>query len=518
MAPRRPTLARYQLRDVLIKDKAMKISATKPLIIMLGGLSIVLLLVLWLASVGFIDVTVKGKPAGSLTYTVIDRAGNQVSQTKTISDHFHKRLKKGAYQIRIVASEQSSIQVSSVGGFFRTTKINTPLQPEKSREFVGNNPNFCMFYGQGLLYSYNCSELGGLTAHLPANSSTPTTNTSEADAPFILINGIVSLNGINKALVIDDEGGGVGLYDIDQELRQTNPVMLTGVSATDAANIANYKSGFVLYPNNLTSLKYFASPSSSPSTITAAKPNPGVTNPVGLSVLGESIGALFNNGTGGSDQAGPTSGKSEFVYYGSGAKRSYSFSKLYTSGGLCGHDELCLINSSLLDVYDVSQKKPNYIFSIKNVQKAFYVNKTLLIATNDDVIGLDPQSLTGTVQFSYGGSQYCGLNASGDGYVICLMNNKGKKVALHIDPSQNNTDSIDKKVLELLKDPNIDDVSAYKNYIYILPNLGQLKYFSAINGYDYDPAIKQTAAAHIDKLVQTLNIDTTRYMVINPQR
>ena len=493
----------------------MKNSATK-LLLLTGSLVLVLWFILWIISFGFVDIKPSNLSGGGKTYTIIDKTGNQIANAKTSSNHFHKLLKKGTYQIRVTSGEENFIQIVKVGGLFHTTNVTTALRPEKSRQFVGDNPNFCMFYGQEILFSYNCGEPGGLTAHLPATIDTPTATITEREEPFIPLVGLLNINGVNKALVADDEGAGVGLYDIDSGLRLTNPIELSGIGSNDATGITPYKSGFIVYSKNLRGVKYFLSPGSTPSDISTPKPAFETSNPAGLSMAGEDIGALFNSNSGGEDPSGATKGKSEFIYYGAGVNRSYTFDKLYTSGGLCGKDRLCLVGSGVLDVYDVSRKKPTYVFSMKDVQQVFYANNGMTIATGSNIVSLDPQSLTGSVQLSYGGSQYCGINASGNGYAVCLINNKGDKAALLVDPSSNNTDSIDKKVLGMLKDPNIDKVSVYKNNIYVSPNLGQLVYVPAINGYDYDPAVKQAAHDDINKLVQRLGINTSRYTVTGP--
>ncbi len=74
-----------------------------------------------------------------------------------------------------------------------------------------------------------------------------------------------------------------------------------------------------------------------------------------------------------------------------------------------------------------------------------------------------------------------------------------------------------KKVVSILGQPYVDTVSAYKSFIYVVPDLGSLVYNPAANGYTYDQAIKQKTSADINSLVGRLGIDRSRYTVINTQ-
>ncbi|MDB5164957.1 MAG: hypothetical protein JWL89_583 [Candidatus Saccharibacteria bacterium] len=489
----------------------------------LTPLLILLFIFVWIASHGFIDVTVENGSGKNLTYKVLNQGGDTVATIESADSHIKKIASKGTAQITVDGDSKSYFKITHTKGFLGVTKVVASLQSEKSRQFVGNNPHFCMHYGQDILYSYDCSEPGGLTAHLPATASTPTTTFTEKEPPYIPLIGFIDAGGTNKVLATDDEENSVSVYDIDPDLRLTNAARLAEASASDSQNVLSYKSGFIIYNHGLSKIAYYESPVSSPVSIKTISPDEKTKNPVGLSVYGDGIGALFNDGSDvgdigleGNQTTGTIAGSSQFITYTQDSAKSYTLNKLYTSGGLCGDTKLCLINSNVLDVYDIGSGEAKYVFSMKDVQRVLPVNGKAVIATNSKVMVLDQESLSGSTQFSYGSGQYCGISQSANGYVLCQITTKDNNVALYINTSQQNTDSIDKKIYGLLQSPDVSDVSAYKNFIYISPNLGQPIYNLSSGEYEYDPAIKASTNKNINQLIGRLGINTSRYTVINP--
>lgn len=484
-----------------------------------------LFILLWISSHGYIDVTTPST-SKSLTYIISNQSGDKISNTQSSTGHVKKMVKKGTFVVSVEGDNKSYFKVTKTTGFLSVTKVSASLQSEKSREFVGNNPNFCTYYGQDILYSYNCSEPGGLTVHLPATSSTPTTTLTEKEEPYIPLVGLLSVGGINKAVATDDEQDSVSVYDIDQQLRLANPVGLYGVKASDAQNVLPFKSGFLIYNSKLSKIDYFATPTSSSQSLNSVKPNKDTSNPAGLSTFSDQVGVLFNSGGDGGDDGleasqtttGVIGGTSQVITYHNGQSKSYTLDKFYTSGGVCGINKLCLVNSGVLDVYDTHSGKPLLVFSMKDVQRILSIRGLAIIATSNKVIALNPEDLSGATQFTYGSGQYCGINESANGYVLCQVTPKGDNVALYVDMGQTNTDSIDKKVYALLKSPDVSDVSVYKNFIYISPNLGQPVLNSTTQQYEYDPVIKASANKKINEAVKRAGINQELYTVINPLR
>lgn len=479
----------------------------------------------WVFNHGFIDVRVETGASGTAyTYTVLDKSGYEVSRTESDSSHFRKLVRKGTYQILVENKSGSEYRLINTGGFLSKTKTTANLQPERAREFVGNNPGFCMNYDGSLLYSYSCSEPGSLATHLPATADTPTTTYTEP-TPTIPLKALVNYAGFVKAMVIreDEAGGGVTLNDLSPQLQLSNPTPLKGVEAENADYIQPYKQGFIVYGRGLGVVNYFSSPASQPRLIKSVSPSEDNTNPVELTVYKGSLGALFNSTSGGNDEglsedaeAHETAGSSEYLVYGD-SPRSYKFDKAYTAGGLCGDNWLCLINSGQLDMYRLSGSEAKLEFSLQDVQSVFNQNGAINIITSRRVISLNLSSLLGYVQYSFGSALgYCGSGPAPNGYVLCVVDSKDKPVALHINTGFAEHDKIDQKVFALLKDPNINSVSAYKNYLYVSPNLGEMMYDPAQRGYVYSQEIKRSTTKAINELVRRLGIDTSKYIVINP--
>lgn len=479
----------------------------------------------WLGTHGFIDVTVDAKQGGSsYTYIVMDKKGAEISRAKSASPHFRKLVKKDSYQLLVEGKGGSEYRLTKVGGFLGKTKLAAVLQPEGAREFVGNNPGFCMNYDGSLLFSYSCSEPGTLASHQPATPETPTTTFTEP-VPTIPLRGLINYGGSMKAMVLrdDEAGGGVTLNYISPQLRLSNPVPLIGVAAENAAYLQPYKQGFVVYGKGLGVVNYFDSPSSRPVEIKSTPPSDNNPNPVEITIYKGSVGALFNSTRGGNDAgldenagATGTTGSSEYIFYGNDA-RSYKLNKAYTAGGQCGDNRLCLINSGVLDIYSLVGEKARLEFSLQNVQKVFTEADNIIIVTGERVISLSQSSLVGYVQYSFGRAiGYCGSGAAPIGYVLCVVAADNKTAALHIDTTRPDQTKIDQKVFSLLEDPNISSVSAYKNYVYVSPNLGELIFDASQGGYSYDPEVKRSTAKAINDLVKRLGIDTSKYSVINP--
>lgn len=459
----------------------------------------------------------------TIQYKILDQDGNEIYSKSTTSVSTKKLVKKGKYQVSVSQNNKNSYSVLDTAGFLQTTTSEPELKAENSRMFVGNNPNFCMQYENEILYSSYCTEPGGLMAHLPATSKVPTTAQAEMEGAYLPSKGLISLNDNDNILITEEEDASVSLYNIDSSLSVNNQRLLNDISSDEVGGIMNYTSGFIVYSPALSELKYFESPTSTPKrkTILLEKET---KNPVQISVLDKEIGVLFNDTTEGgdddfdndnpSDPAVSSNGKSAFVIYDGGG--SYVFDKLYTTGGFCGSSKLCLFANGAMDMYDISGEKAEYLFSIKNALKALPYKGDIIIATDSGVLALDENSLEGSKQITYPTSRYCGINLAKSGYVLCRLDKKDNKAALYIDTSKPDPDSIEKKIDKLLDDPNISSVSAYKNFIYISPNLGELVYNAQTNGYDYPQDLVNSVNKKIDGLINKTGIDTSVYTVINP--
>jgi hypothetical protein len=484
-----------------------------------------LLVLLWFYNHAFLQISVTGSSNGAeLTYTITNQSTNDVAEVKTQEHTIKKLLRKGDYEITVQQAETSYVALPTVSGFLSTKTVSAGLQLEKSREFVGNNPGPCMLYAD-ILFSRPCDgNLSELTKHSPATSSSPTvTEAPQVDPNSAEIKSLITFGGQNILLTLDNA---YALSVLRPDLTFADYTYLPEFAVTSDYTMQTYDQGFVVYSTDLKTIKYFSSLADTASPIDSPEPDSEISHPVELSTYKNSIGGLFNNEESSSDEASeekPDSkklfnGTSEFVFYNTKANNdTYTFNKLYSSGGLCGERKLCLISNNVLDVYDVSSKKAKRLFVVDDVQKILPSPDSLTIIKSNQVVRINPDSKTGFIEYSYGDYKYCGAAQAGAGYVLCLINNKSDKFALYINTAAINKDSIDKKTAELLRDPNISDLSVYKNYIYVSPNLGRPTIYNAqTRGYDYDPDLKQSTNSKIRTRVKEIGIDQSIYTIINP--
>lgn len=131
------------------------------------------------------------------------------------------------------------------------------------------------------------------------------------------------------------------------------------------------------------------------------------------------------------------------------------------------------------------------------------------------MLELNIDNRDGYIGYSPGSYNYCGMHTDSAGYTLCLINTKQSRVALHIDNQNTDNNSIDQKVAQLLKLPEVDTISAYGQYIYIVPNAGQLTYDSASRSFGYDPEKLAAASDKINQEINKLGIDRSNYIIRN---
>jgi len=141
-----------------------------------------------------------------------------------------------------------------------------------------------------------------------------------------------------------------------------------------------------------------------------------------------------------------------------------------------------------------------------------------LVVRDKDILSFDVDKQQGFASYSFGDYTYCGgVRADETHYTICATNNKQEKVALQFDLNTPNTGSIDKRVARLLKFYEVDDISAYGSYIYIIPNYGPPVYDSSIPGYGPDPAEVTRVDGILNQEIDRVGLDRNIYHIINSQ-
>jgi hypothetical protein len=485
-------------------------------------ISVVLLFVLFeIYNTSFIKVVVNNQQQNTgASYLFINQAGKTVANITSSQGAINKRLPRGKYEVEITQGDKSYLSVAQTRGFLASVTLKANLQQEKSRSFVGNNPAPCMSYVNSVLVSYACgSSYFGAKIHIPATANAPTYTIAVSGH---LVNGDVE-GGVNTkdgALVLvrstSDEGvGSYTIYRVDSGFNPLGSTPLSKLSSSKTYRLAALANGFIIYDNSFSQAVYYASLSSAPQNIPLGKPegkNLSATS-IAFDPRSNKTSALYTSSGAGAK------GSSEAII-GQGTNfQHYSFRHRYISADFCG-TQICLLDSNkTLDVYSLSGSKAKLLFSLIGVQAIKNIGSSFLVVDQNGVINFDTASRTGYSEYRFGDYEFCGLQQdTASAYLLCVINNQGNRVALRIDESTVNKDSIDQKIEQLQKLPEIQNVSAYGQYIYVLPNIGPPTYALPGGGYGYNPTVQQTMASKINTDVAKIGIDTKTYTVINPYK
>ena len=486
------------------------------------------ILLSWLNSHSFINIRVNTPLTEEFSYVLVDQETKKSTVINSKSPTLKKLVKKGTYEVLVSSRETSYFSVVSTKPFLKTTEIKSNLQQEKSRAFVGNNPGPCMHYGQNLLFTYACgADYDSLAVHSPASADTPTTTlTPPSVLPEVAIGGTVNLAGKDLILLSNVVGGeseqSHSLYDLTPDLRLIHHAALLGLEPAKSYNVSQRGQGFLAYDSSFQDIISYDANAASPQKIDIDRPDNEELAGQQISTDGELIAVAYsdpNRVLDSVDEAAiQNTEKTAVQVYASGQTKSFLFDGSYYLAQLCAAKYLCLVQDRELVVYDIGGKEAKPVVRIGNVYNIKTVGDKLLVVRYDGVLEFDIASRSGSMQYSYGAYSPCGVEtAQNPGYVLCLTNPRKDKVAIYIDPSQDNVDSIDKKLLALLDQPYISAISAYRSFIYISPELGEPEYDEPSKGFAPNPEIKQKTTQDINKIIKELGINPSLYSIINTQ-
>ncbi|MBA3757259.1 hypothetical protein H0X09_00105 [Candidatus Saccharibacteria bacterium] len=476
--------------------------------------AIVFVLVIYgLYSTAFIEVSVTGQGSSEISYKFINQDTSKEKVIKSGSTKLKTRVSKGNYEILVKQGEVSYVSIIKAAGFLKTSSISASLKPEKSRQFVGNNPGSCMNYNDSILVTHTCgTTYNKVNVHVPANSSLPTyIAQSSSLSIFGYLGGVVNTSEGSLALVraLGDDVSSYFIHRIDQSLKSLGSTALPNLDVNKFYVIKSYGSGFIIYDTSFQQVLIYPSRAAKPMTVKFD--TPGEKNLILKDIDFRSNGftKLYTTDDGSKDA------RSEVVAVREGKSKHYVFNKKFLQAKLCGERSLCVVTGERLEVYDIAQEKPKFSFALNGTELVGTSGKNILIKHGRGIINLDLDKRSGFIEFGLDDYDYCGIQEDAGTYLLCLINNKNKKVALRIDTGSDNTDSVDKKINQLLNTPEVSDVSIYGKFIFISPNLGELVYDSRTNGYGYNPATKKAANDKINQEIDRLGIDRRVYSITN---
>lgn len=476
----------------------------------------------WFFNHGYLEVEANVKTAGYRLVITDQKTGKKTELTPE-SNTTKKFVSRGSYEVFVSEPEQNYVAIAEVSGFMKTVHITTKATAEHARKFIGDNPGPCMFYTGSVLFSYGCSDtFNNFLLHKPATQNDPSYTQKNSGSLKGMIEGVLHTKQGNLVLlkvpgVDEDQGAPHTIYGLDESTGDvTTGTGLSTLNDDATYDILGYKQGFVIFSS--AELLYFESPKASPKQLALPKPKTKNASFVGLATDRDKITALYATNTeeGDAKDQIKAKGKSEvIVLEDSKDAVHYTFKQDATSAALCGDKLLCLMNSTGLSVYDITDNKPAFLYQIFGAKWVKEINKRLYIVNNDGVLVFDTNTKSGSLSYSFGSYEYCGIQSYDKGYVLCLITPSQDKVALVVDVTQSNKTSIDKKIAKLLDTPEIKKISIYDSFIYITPDAGDLIYDDAQQTFTYDPVKKASANAAIQKAVDAQKIDRNLYRIIN---
>ncbi len=475
----------------------------------------------WFYNHAYLEVSVANPQKGTLTYTITNLSSHKSTTIKSTAS-IKRLVTKGQYSVLVQQSETSAFNAVKLGGFLEDVRVQTKLSGEKERQFVGDNPASCMYYlGQRLL-STNCFDLySQVIEHVPASSELPTYTRKVPGQVDGVVEGLFPIGQATVVVLRSTNNSGHVSYLMSNDLSLNNGVFLPNLNRDKTYTVEPYKDGFIAYDTSFDEVLYFSSRSSPPTKISLTKPKNNSLQAAALKVQGTTILAKYSTSQGEVSNTGQDkettkqskNGKTTIVI--SGQPNEYNFKFAVSDFSLCGQQKLCVISDSELRVYDIRGAKPVYLFGVAGVQSILQSANLLVAVRNDGALSLNVEQQTGSFDYTYGNDlSYCGSSPTETvSYLLCAKGGKGKSSALYINPNKINTDSIDKKLAGLIRVSAVRDVSVYKGFIYISPDLGKPQ--QTAHGFDYPAAVKAEANKEINDAVRTLQINTNTYKIIN---
>lgn len=457
-----------------------------------------------------------------ITYSVSETASNKTSTNTANKTTYRKLVGRGNYSVSVSQNSQNFFALVKTKGFFLSKKVVANLESEKSRTFVGDNPDACMQYSNTVLLSYSCNGLmKTLKVHLPAEGS-QSTYAKPIDGSGDTLEGTVRLNGEAFGLI-----HGVG-GERSESPRLISLINASGrvssaaayhneISSSDTYNIGTYKDGFVIHGGNTTGeLLYYKSYKSSPERIAITPPKNKKLIRYLFATSKDSVAIAYidrNKSDVNDAHDGKSSGTTTVLMVQDDKSKEMAVPGTFTDLKPCGTKKLCVLVNQQLRVYDVAGKSAKLLYTLPNVQALGGMNDRLLVVNQDSVIALDVDQQSGTVDYSFGSYTYCGISTDDQGYVLCMINDLNRRVALRFDRTKENTSNIDKKIAGLQKSKAVSVLSIYGNQINVVPNYGAKVYNPSSKVYESDPAVVARMKTQFASDLLSVGIDKNAYKI-----
>lgn len=513
---------------------------TRGRIIAAGLLALAGLVFYLFYSYSFIEVTVGSAASGQdISYTFDSQAKTEPKPVLTGKNTVKKLARRGNYEIIVRQGDTGYFELINNRGFLTTARVSAELKPEFQRTFIGNDPRSCLYKVQQVLMSAVCGDsLKELYVHRASDDRLPT-HTVKAATPLVgyIEGSFTSADGkamllVGAPLISEEEEAPHTVYELTPDGDTINGRVVEGLVDGVFYRSAPYKNGLILYTVTHGQAYYFDGTSNKATRLELDRPDGDKLRLNSVNAYQESVLAVYSAAaphvdTDVSSAAGDAihshaaegdsdGGSSRAVFRQGDLVVSQNFDAESHNIWACGDRLLCALIEDRLNIYTIGDGKFDLLYGVSGVRDVLVAQNKLYLVRAEGVFGFDTQSRKGTLVYSFGGYNYCGSKLLTESLLVCVQFPDGRQSILDIAPSSNVQDAIDKKILQLQKNPAVRGVSIYGNQIYISPNAGELQYLPALGGYGYDPAALERANQDVNKAVRDLGIDPNKYKLSIP--
>jgi len=477
----------------------------------------------WFSTHSFVEITVKdGNGETTFNLENQDKASKTIT-VKSTKATVKKLVKKGTYLAEASQGNKSYLVLINSGGWLGTTKVSGSLTVEKGRQFVGDNPGPCLSLTGEVLISNDCGGMyENLKTHIPASASTPTQVLRDAESIVGSIEGMIHTSKGTYVLihqpVSEDDTMMHILYRLNPN--STNPVSheetrrLTMLNPDSSYSVSSSGDSFVVYSQDFKDTYTFTSIDSDATKVDFGSPKQPDLTPRFLGASDQGIATVSNNFNADNKKTlkNPVS---EIAVYKDGKVSRYKLEKAYTNAFLCGHNQLCVVASNELDIYDIkSDKELTISHKVQNVKSIVSSgDNKVVLGIESGIMQLDLGNMSGFYLYKLGDYKLNSIEKVGDNYLLNISHDSNK-YALLID-TKSASDEIDKEFLALKKTSEVQSLSAYKNLIFVTPNLGTPTYNSSTGFFGFSTELRAKTNEKIKESVGKSGIDTKTYTVIN---
>lgn len=444
---------------------------------------------------------------------VIHNSDNSTT-TKRVINKSAVQLSSGTYTISLQNENNSVIKSVTVPSFLRTTTLSEPLVNEQKRTFVGTNPSPCMLYVMGTFYSLACGDdTSTLEQQIAPTLSTPGYTVVPSSNLVGTVLGTSATNTDTYVLLENytDEGSIQELVQVGSDLSVVKTLEIPTFSTSDLAITADSKRVLVysatdkvgyVYDESTGSLKKISLPNADSKYVLKD-----------VSLLNSRLVTTYSESEENDQVDGGTvaAGSSKIFVQEFGKKTAeYATPRPYSKTTYCAPETLCAVNADGLEVVSIQDESLRKVATLPGVTDMFNSGDTIRFIDTTGIKTFDLETSTGHYEYTFGGFTSCGVSSSVSGYIACVIDTKNQKHALFIS-TQNKAgkDDVDKKVLDILKSNVVSGVAAVNNYIYVIPDYGDVGIFTQ------DKETTSRINQAIDSVIRKSTIPKESYFVIN---